>query len=299
MIVVGAGMAGLLAAAMLRKECTAVYEAQPALPNNHSAVLRFRTLAVSDALNIPFKTVQVMKATHPWKNPVADAMAYSQKTNRSLRLRSITSATSEISTRFIAPEDLISRMAACVTADIVFAHKFDFEAQRDSPIISTIPMPQLMRALEWPDPPPFPSVSGKNVVCKIRGLDTYASLYVPSPYLPAARISLSGNVIIVECPNAKDNLDADKVAAESTELVGISPSMIESVEVVEQRYAKILPINENVRKRFLVWATETHNVYSLGRYATWRPGLLLDDVVNDVRVIGKMIRSGTTYDGRK
>ena len=54
-IVIGAGMAGLLAGSMLRSECESVVEAQPNLPNNHSAVLRFRSTAVADTLNIPFK----------------------------------------------------------------------------------------------------------------------------------------------------------------------------------------------------------------------------------------------------
>ncbi len=55
---------------------------------------------------------------------------------------------------------------------------------------------------------------------------------------------------------------------------------------------KILPIDEDVRKRFIMWASDKHQVYSLGRFATWRPGLLLDDVVNDVRVIQRIHKQG-------
>ena len=65
-----------------------------------------------------------------------------------------------------------------------------------------------------------------------------------------------------------------------------------------QLYAKILPIPEETRKRFILWATERHNIYSLGRFATWRPGLLMDDLVNDIRVIQRVAERGT-YDHRK
>ena len=66
----------------------------------------------------------------------------------------------------------------------------------------------------------------------------------------------------------------------------------------EQKYAKILPIDNRERKRFIAWATDTHNIYSLGRFATWRPGLLLDDLVHDVRVIQRIVEHGP-YDHRK
>ena len=89
MIMIGAGMAGLLAGAMLRGDCERIIEAQDSIPNNHSAVLRFRSTVVADTLNIPFKEVKVMKAVQPWQNPVADAMAYSFKNTGTSSLRSI------------------------------------------------------------------------------------------------------------------------------------------------------------------------------------------------------------------
>ncbi len=48
----------------------------------------------------------------------------------------------------------------------------------------------------------------------------------------------------------------------------------------------------------MMWATDNFNIYSLGRFATWRPGLLLDDLVNDIRVIQKIADHGN-YDHRK
>jgi cation diffusion facilitator CzcD-associated flavoprotein CzcO len=54
-VVVGAGMAGLLAGSMLRKDCPLILEARERLPHNHSAVLRFRSSIVGDTVGIPLR----------------------------------------------------------------------------------------------------------------------------------------------------------------------------------------------------------------------------------------------------
>lgn len=286
--VVGAGMAGLLAAAMLRDKCIAVHERAPTLPNNHSAVLRFRTTEVADALAIDFASVDVVKAIQPWRNPIADALAYSRKTNGSSTLRSITGATGEISRRWIGPDDLIAQMAAAVGDKIRLGSEFNFHATRAGAVISTIPMPALMAALQYPfaDEIEFISRPGWNVRARVKGAAAYASLYVPSPSHLPARISLSGDVLIAECYEEPES--AYMTCVRAAELLGILPAMLEDVSCVRQQYAKILPINERERRRFIMWASDVHNVFSLGRYATWRPGLLLDDVVNDVRVVQRL-----------
>ena len=63
MIIYGAGLAGLLAGNILRKYHPKIYEAQSELPNNHSALLRFRTSDVGTACSIPFKRVKVSNTT--------------------------------------------------------------------------------------------------------------------------------------------------------------------------------------------------------------------------------------------
>jgi len=81
-------------------------------------------------------------------------------------------------------------------------------------------------------------------------------------------------------------------------VLGMDKAVIKDERWSVQRYSKILPIPEVERKRLILWATDNFNIYSLGRFATWRPGLLMDDVVNDVRVIRRIINNGS-YDHRK
>jgi hypothetical protein len=67
---------------------------------------------------------------------------------------------------------------------------------------------------------------------------------------------------------------------------------------VPQSYAKIAPMDETLRRNFIYWAsTVTGRAYQLGRFATWRPRLLLDDLVHDVRLIeGWATSPSSSYD---
>jgi len=300
--IVGAGMAGLLAAAMLRKDVAAIYEKSKYLPNNHSAVLRFRSSVVADTLNIPFKEVSAFKATQAWLNPIAEAMSYSAKTNGSYALRSITSADGRVSKRYIAPSDLIQRMADLVDCPIVYGRDYRDWLGRSSglSVISTVPMPVLMKALGWKEIPDFKSREGMNITATIDDAEAYCSLYVPDPRLPFARVSVTGDQLIAECYERGAYADLvgreEDVAAQAAALLGIDQDRIRDIRIHRQKYGKILPIDERLRREFVMWASEKHGVYSLGRFATWRPGLLLDDIVNDVRVIHRLIRDkGASY----
>lgn len=303
MLIVGAGIAGLLAANMLRHKSPVVLERQSSLPNNHSAVLRFRSGSVGDITGIEFKKVTVIKATLPWKNAVADALAYSDKNNGVLLSnRSIPAGVTTVE-RFIAPPDLVSCLAEC--ADIRYGisdwhlddrpriHDWQHD---DRPIISTIPMPALMQLLGYTpfiDPIAdltFPSISGVNVRAKVANCEAYVSLYVPNPFYPFSRVSLTGDELIAEVPFATE-VDHELIYAAGG-LVGISRDRLSDVSSKKQTYAKIQEIDDGARKRFISWATDNHNVYSLGRFATWRPSLLLDDLVQDIRLIERWMNGG-------
>jgi hypothetical protein len=82
-------------------------------------------------------------------------------------------------------------------------------------------------------------------------------------------------------------------------LLGLRDCKTLSYQIRPQKYAKILPIDEDERRRFIMWASDQHRIFSFGRYAVWRPGLLLDDLVQDFRVIMKLIDGGNQYDFAK
>jgi hypothetical protein len=285
--IVGAGLAGLLAGNMLRvRHKPVIFEAQERLPNNHSAVLRFRSPNVGEQLGISFKKVTMIKAAQPWSNPIADALAYAFKNTGTYRSdRSIIEGM-VTAQRWVAPSDLIKQMSDGL--HIKYNNKYEFNAiNRSDPVISTVPMPVLMQALDYPQHAEFASTSGVNMHAKIANCDAYISLLVPDPAIPISRISITGDDLIVECLGEVD--EANTLFTVSTLLGNIPLKNFTNVTFHRQRYAKIVPIDDRQRKLFMFWATDRFGIFSLGRFATWRPNLLMDDLIQDVKKIASWI----------
>lgn len=304
--IIGAGLAGLLAGNMLRHR-SVIYEQQPDVPNNHSALLRFKTGVFGTAVGIPFREVTMIKGVFgDNSNPIANVINYTLKTIGEARTdRSMLGGFVQ-EKRYVAPRDLVQQMA-------LMAPKINYSALffRDDfntiagPIISTIPMPVLMEILDYPMRRfvEFKARKGMNINAVIENCDAYATLYYPNSNTQAYRASITGNQLIIEFIDDgsmvwNDNT-ADATAAYYARHFGISPKMIHAIEIREQKYAKILPIDDEIRRDFMHWATDKHNIYSLGRYATWRPGLLLDDLVSDVNKIAMWTMKGGKYGAAK
>lgn len=298
--IVGAGLAGLLAANMLRHRSPEIIETQHALPNNHSAVLRFRTSAIGDAVNIPFKKVTMIKGHVPGPNLVQDALLYSFKNTGKFRSDRSINAGMVTADRWVAPPDLIQLMAR----NIKIKYGISFALQEEllsvwHPIISTMPMPTLMKLLNYPkrEAFKFDSVPGINITAQIKNCDAYVSLLVPRLDDPISRISLTGKELIIECPNSQfeDRELARRIVDRACSYLGIPQDLVRDVVVHASKYAKINPVDNDARKDFIYWATDTHGIFSLGRFATWRPGLLLDDLVQDIRLIDKWLDKQDRY----
>lgn len=290
--IIGAGMAGLLAANMLRHHDPVVIERGPRLPNNHNSVLRFRSSIVGDVLGIDFKKVKMIKSPVEWRNPVADALAYSRKNGGPMRTdRSITDGL-VVAERYIAPPDLISRMAREI--DIEFDTEYDFR-EKDDKVISTIPMPWLADQMEYPHLKlsDFRWINGGVIKATVLDCEAYCSLMIPDPETPISRVSITGDELIVEMPDVPPSiLNASAALGLALGYLGLDRSQITDVHVTEQQYAKITPIDNDKRLNFIYWAsTLKGRAFSLGRFSTWRPGLLLDDLVKDVRRIDGWIKS--------
>lgn len=302
--IIGAGLAGLIAANLIHDDSLVIYDENESVPNNHSAVMRFRSSIVGDSLDIPFTKVKMMKASLPWSNPIADNLAYAYKCTGLYTIRSLISADATLQDRWIAPEDLVSQLYIRAKRKIVLGQKitdFSFPA----PVISTVPMPSLMKILKYPVDCEFKSVHGFNINARLHKVDAYVSLYVSNPHYLFNRISITGNRLTIEysgfnVENKNDDF-IEKQTRDAIELLGIyHPDIIkEQPTIKKQSYSKILPIDEDVRKRFIMWATDKHQIYSLGRYATWRPSLLLDDLIQDIRVIKGLIAGKSSYQYRK
>lgn len=305
-IIIGAGMAGLIAGNILRRHHTQIVERQIELPNNHHSVLRFRTTRVSDACHIPFRMVRVHKMVMGDYNPIQAAMLYSLKVTGRYELRSILDI--QPVDRFIAPADFIGQASSSlnIAFGIDAIDYFNPLTKRENgsiPIISTMPMPTLMDALEYPgERPSFVFEKGWTARSIIPGCDVHITAYCPEPDFPLYRASITGDSLILEfvgdfdADHADAGWNADRAHKRVVQCFGLAPEMNgPPVDLRPSRYAKLGRLSAKDRQladNFMYWASTHFNVYSLGRFAKWQSGLLLDDVVDDVLKIERWITGG-------
>jgi len=306
-LIIGAGLAGLLAGRILGVD--KILEAQTALPNNHHALLRFRGQQFSKAVHIDFKPVQVRKAVYSnqqlftQSNPQLDNM-YSLKANGQVQQRSIMNL--ETAERWIAPPDLIVRLAEhqyIVYNQTITSQEQLLELAHGEPVISTIPLPRMLKLMqvEGYQNHEFPCLGLYNYTTEIISpeVNTYQTIYYPvAKDTPFHRISITGNQITAE---TKYYISEENAVAEShlkqifADSFGFVPDSTTPLQCHYQQYGKLLPMkDQQFRRRCIMEMTDRWQVYSLGRFATWRQ-LLLDDLVQDVELIGQMISGRRSY----
>lgn len=306
MIIYGAGMAGLLAAAMLRRFSPVVHEGKAQLPMSHKAVLRFRSDAVARATGIPFRRVRVIKALK-WERELTNVAllnhmnSYSLKVTGGLMARSISRLEPE--DRWIAPTDFVSILAG--QCDIRLSSPLvSLKEKLDEPAISTIHMPTMVRSvLELKTTPEFKWSNGLVIRAELDcPADIYQTIYYPEPGYPYYRASMEGRTLIVEKLQVPGQLDTEPMeirtwVREILEDFGLKGVGFNAApEIALQPFCKIMPVDEKWRREFIYELTQRKNIYSLGRFATWRQ-ILLDDVVKDIEQIERMMH-GDEY-GRR
>lgn len=290
-------MAGLLAAVALKRFNPVVHEKQASLPNNHNALLRFRSDVVAKLTGIPFRKVTVAKAV-VWNGDIrTDANlamnnAYAKKVVGRVVERSVLNLVG--GDRYIAPPDFISRLAAGV--DIQLNSEMGAGVLlRDSgsePLVSTVPMPVLMGLMGVDHKPVFRWRKVWSVVAVLEDCDVYQTLYYPQEHHAYYRASITGNKLTIEYttePLVPGN-DADQVLSD----FGINQRP--NVEVKSQEYGKITPLDDPAAARqFILMMTDRYRIYSLGRFATWRQ-LLLDDLIKDIGLIERLVDCRDRYE---
>lgn len=299
MNIVGAGLSGLIAAHIWPQ--ARIYEIAPTPMEQHKALLRFRSDVVAQVTGIEFKRVKVRKgvwtADHGFVAPsIYIANQYSQKClGRIEPERSIWNV--EPCERFIAPDDFYQQLLENCAERISWGHDFDFDRSGvvSNDAISTIPLPVLLNKIDddpWNLPVEFNRAPITVQRFRIKNCEAYQTVYFPDAYHSVYRASITGETLIVE--------HADSPFGDWRGAVGLAfgidlhASGFIELGAVEQKYGKIVPIEDSIRKSILFDMTHKYGIYSLGRFATWR-NILLDDVVGDAAVIKRLMR-GDRYD---
>jgi hypothetical protein len=129
----------------------------------------------------------------------------------------------------------------------------------------------------------------------------FVTRYLTRPGRSAYRISITGDELIMEGAGPSPftlqrNVAPSSFLADQAEELGLRRAdLLGEPEHHESRYAKIGRLSPEDRRKaeeFMLWATLEHRVFSLGRFATWRAGLLLDDLPHDIAKIEGWMQSG-------
>lgn len=304
--IVGAGMAGLLAANLLRRQNPVVFEAQSSLPDNHGALLRFRSDIVSRRTGIPFRPVTVHKAVKTASGlrtyaTLRDHNEYSLKVTGRILPRSILSL--ESVQRWIAPPDFIERLAEGVR-EIYMGHSYTYGGEAE-PTISTIPMPTLMNIKGGGITLNFQhkEVWSSSIVIPRKEVDVFQTIYYPQPCDEEYyRASITGNRLTIEYAGWPPDLPLKAHLYDVLSDFGlgeyVGPDDFPDPDVKYHKFGKLLPLDDDFgRRAFIVAMTDRYNIYSVGRFATWRQ-ILLDDVVHDVDMVARFIEERSAY-GRR
>lgn len=292
MIIIGAGMAGLIAGNYFKG--STVMEQQTELPNNHQAVLRFKSKIISDITGIPFTKVMTRKnIVHESmfldKPNIYAANQYSFKVTGELHDRSIWDLGDGY--RYLAPPDFTAQLAKNCDIRYGWSLKSSNIASKGEPFISTIPMPILMKIVNWPHIPEFEYRPVWTLRCTIDEplSKVEQTIYFPDKSVPFYRATLSSGTLIVELVESPGGGAMSELIESVLDCFGILDCSTWTVPSAHaQRFGKILPIDEAMRQDFIYTMSRERNIYSLGRFATWRP-ILLDDLANDLKVIENLV----------
>lgn len=299
MIIVGAGLAGLLAAHAWPS--AEIVEAAPAPHPSHAAILRFRSDIVSKLVGIEFRKVRVHKGIFNGGMFVEPSIRLANQYSKKILGgfagdRSVWNVAPV--DRWIAPESLYAELVEFTRNRVSWGSRFDWERNlaegfTTPPIINTAPLPVVLESLAVDQVPQFRRAPILVDRFRVPNADVFQTVYFPTPFHSVYRASITGDLLIIEHAGDKRFGDYWIDVAEAFSL-----EAVDAIDSTAQQFGKIAPIGESERKRFLFDLTHKYGIYSLGRFATWR-NILLDDVVNDINVIKLMLRMNTAYDMRR
>jgi len=286
-VIVGAGFSGLIAAHVFPS--MPICDAAPEPKQGHQALLRFRSDAVAKLTGIDFKAVDVHKGIYfrgSFHEPnIQLANLYSRKVIDSIADRSVW----DISTRrrYIAPENFHEQLLDAVGSRITWGLVYNYD---EAPLtISTAPLPNVLAALQihtgvtWSRSP----ITVRKF--RIPDSDVYQTIYFPSTQHSLYRASITGDVLIAEhVGHVYGEWMAEMLAA-----FGLDHEL-EWMGDTEQSYGKIAEVDNDLRKSAIHRLSAEHNIFSVGRFATWK-NILLDDVVDDAWKVKRLINA-SRYD---
>jgi len=299
--IIGGGLSGVFAAQALSHYDITIFEPND-IGGSHSAILRTRDKRFAEMINAEPSPVKVIKAI--WKDgefvnlTPAIANEYSRKVTGKLEYRSICNV--DPVDRYVLDSDWARRCMTYlerhtnVIREFVDSKKLFELIEKDTngPVISTIPLPALLGLMTDigfdfdldKDDFDFRPVYTSNVDLG-ESVNLHQTVYIPQENIPMYRLSISGRNLIAE---GSSQFFIEEYAKIINHIFGIDINF-RSCKRSKLPFGKMVPVDDVARKELLAYLTRRFNIYSFGRYACWKPKLMLDDLVDDIGWISKHI----------
>jgi len=298
-VIIGAGISGLIAEGAVLKTFgndIAVFDTKQkkGLDKGHKAVMRLRTTSIKDYVNCSLEKIKVHKGVwyngkmHTEPNLLLNNI-YSLKVYESLGDRSLSSL--GIVERYLISDirsasiNYLRDEVIGIGSDRSLMLKSGATYQYDA-CISTIPMPVMLKISGMKSDVPF---GYRPINISIVKLDISSTVnqtvYFAGPE-PQYRATIEGDRVIIESISEMKDMEIIK----SLIPFGLGKARyIKSIEQYEQKIGKIEPIDDGLRRRIMMDLTDKFNIYSFGRFATWR-SLRVDQTVDDIKKIMLLIK---------
>jgi len=290
-MIIGAGFSGLITAFILDKE--PIFESAEKPVENYKPFLRFRSDAISKLTRIEFKKIHVHKGIF-YQGGFHQPNIYFSNCYSKKCLKFIYSDLSiwniDTTDYFIAPENFYYQLLDTHKKRINWKSPVNLRPHitRGEPIITTIPMPITARELDCNiEDIEFKYAPITILRYRVPQINVHQTIYFPDPQHNLFRANITGDILICEFSgNPETNFDFwKKELCVAFCLFGLE---LEEIGNGEQIYGNIIDIDESARKKIISELTKKHDVFSIGRLATWR-NIFLDDIVNDAEKIKKLI----------
>lgn len=156
--------------------------------------------------------------------------------------------------------------------------------------ISSMPLPSMLNAVYGVAKRDMVPVLKSRPVfikrCRLsRPINENRTIYFTQPDFPY-RATIAETVLIVESMHPIRESDTQHVA----DVFGLSQSNLTDWSTHKQSYGKIIPLKTQIRQYILEDLSERFSIYSLGRFAIWKP-IRVDQVVSHMQQIMALIRN--------
>lgn len=305
-VIIGAGVAGTIASSATSAYSPSVLErkSKADLFQDHHAVLRIRDPRTALLLGCDIKPIRIKKEIfydgrlHNECTIVMNNL-YSLKTSESIGTKSIMEA--GMHERFILEGSVAGPSNASYECTLEGVEKGILRTDRDVTVsynycISTIPLPTMARiaglvfdATKFRTNPIVVWQAESKVAS-----DVHQTIYFPELEFKTYRATLEGRRFVLEATDIPSSDEINHVLLQ----FGLGLDEMKERDLVVQQNGKLVPADDQLRRSLIYQLTDRFNVFSLGRYAIWKP-LRIDDLVDDIERIKRMMMTHDRYEIQK